>query len=169
MVVAVEPRGEFVICEWIPRSPAYHHQEVDEVNPDASLCFADRGKHERARRVCGDLDDLIDSVVLLRAAPGVGTSERNLARSRCCRDRSRSRSAPARGNARIEKTAPLYQPVGPRHTGVDETRHGWDTAPAYVLCTMWGAAPIRTGKVGIGAAPVLNEDRDLAHLLQLAV
>jgi hypothetical protein len=47
-------------------------------------------------------------------------------------------------------------------------RHGWDTAPAYVLSTMWGAAPIRTCQGWIGAAPVLSEDRDLAHLLQLS-
>jgi hypothetical protein len=114
------------------------------VNPDASLSFAVRGTHAHVQHVCGDLDDLIGSVGPRRAAHCVETSERILARSRCCHGRSRGRSAPGRGSGRTEKIAQLHQPVGPRHTDVDETRHGWDTAPAYVLGTMWGVAPIGT-------------------------
>ena len=52
---------------------------------------------------------------------------------------------------------------------MDETRHGWNTAPAYVLSTMWARRRYELAKVGIGAAPVLNEDKDLAHLLQASV
>ena len=114
------------------------------MNPDASLSFAVRGTHAHVQHVCGDLDDLIGSVGPRRAAHCVETSERILARSRCCHGRSRGRSAPGRGSGRTEKIAQLHQPVGPRHTDVDETRNGWDTAPAYVLGTMWGVAPIGT-------------------------
>jgi hypothetical protein len=103
-----------------------------------------RGTHAHVQHVCGDLDDLIGSVGPRRAAHCVETSERILARSRCCHGRSRGRSAPGRGSGRTEKIAQLHQPVGPRHTDVDETRNGWDTAPAYVLGTMWGVAPIGT-------------------------
>jgi hypothetical protein len=34
--------------------------------------------------------------------------------------------------------------------------------------TVWGAAPIRTARLWIGAVPVIEEDRPLAHLRQLA-
>jgi hypothetical protein len=63
----------------------------------------------------------------------------------------------------------LHQPLRLRHTNVDETRHGWDNAPACVLGTVWGAALIQTCYVWIGTVPVLNEDRSLAHLFDRAV
>ena len=34
--------------------------------------------------------------------------------------------------------------------------------------TVWVAAPIRTARLWIGAVPVIEEDRPLAHLRQLA-
>jgi hypothetical protein len=88
-----------------------------------------RGMRAHVQHVFGDLDDLIDSVARRRAAHCVDTSERILARSRCCHDRSSGKSAPGCGSRRTEKIAQLHQPVGLRHTDVDETRHGWDTAP----------------------------------------
>jgi hypothetical protein len=152
-----------------PRALAEHHQTTPEVNPDASLSFAVRGTRAHVQHVCGAPEELIGSVGPLGAVPHVGTYERNLAHNKRCLGRNRSRSGPARGNGRTEKTGRSRWPVEPRHTDVDEKGHEWDTAPAYVLGTMWGVAPMRTCQGWIGAAPVLNQDRDLAHLLQLAM
>jgi hypothetical protein len=52
---------------------------------------------------------------------------------------------------------------------VDETSDGWDTAPAFVLGTVWGAASMQTSKVWIGAVPVFNEDKILAQFFLLAL
>jgi hypothetical protein len=87
---------------------------------------------------------------------------------RCCRDHNRGRSAPER-SARIDRSAQLHRPLRLRHTDVDERRHGWNTAPAFVPSTGVGQGADANFHVRIGAVPVFNEDRGLAHLLRLSV
>ena len=89
MVVAVERRGEYVVCEWIPRSPASHHQVPHEVNPDASLCLAVRGRAWSARHGCGEHVCCVDNADRRRAVWCGATLRRTLAHSRWCRDRSK--------------------------------------------------------------------------------
>jgi hypothetical protein len=131
-VVAVEmsaaalvclPSGHSVRPQWMARTSVQNHQRAAEVNPDASLSFAVRGMHARARHVYGDLDGSIGSVGPLRAARCTAPSERNLAHSRRCRDRSRSRSAPELDSERREKIAHVHVLVWLRHTDVDEKHH----------------------------------------------
>ena len=63
----------------------------------------------------------------------------------------------------------MHAPLQPFHRAVDWVRHEWDTAPACVLSHGVGRGADANCQVGIGAVPVLNEDRDLAHHRQLSV
>ena len=149
----------------VPSSPASHHQGPAEGNPDASLFVAAHDSAGHARHDCVDREGSLGSVARIRAVCCTGSAWRSLAHSRCCRDRSTNRSGPGRGSAHRDTDARLHLPVCLRHTDVDESPHRWDTAPASCLGTLWGAAPIQTCQVGIGAVPVFNEDRHLTHLL----
>ena len=133
------------------------------MNPDASLFVAEPDSGGHARHDCADREGSLGSVARMRAVCCTGSPWRSLAHSRCCRDRSTSRSAPGRGSAHRDTGARLHLPVCLRHTDVDESPHRWDTAPAYVPRHVVGRGVDTNLQVGIGAVPVFNEDRHLTH------
>jgi hypothetical protein len=150
-----------------PSSPASHHQEPAEGNPDASLFVAAHDSAGHARHACVDRERSLGSVARMRAVCCTGSLWRSLAHSRCCRDRSTNRSGPGRGSGHRDTDGRLHLPVYLRHTDVDESPHRWDTAPAYVPRHVVGRGVETNFQVGIGAVPVFNEDSHLTHLLPL--
>jgi hypothetical protein len=54
----------------------------------------------------------------------------------------------------------LHKPLQLRHRDVDETRRRWDTAPAFVLGTVWGRGADATCKVR--SAPCLSSTKTTA-------
>lgn len=138
------------------------------MNPDASLFVGVAAGHDNAvhaRHACGARGGSLDSAALLPAVCCAGSARRSLAHSRCCRGRSTGRSAPARSSVRRYTGARLHLPVCHRRTDVDEGPRWWDTAPANVPRHVVGRGADTNLQVGIGAAPVFNEDRHLTHLL----
>ena len=102
------------------------------MNPDASLFVAEPDSAGRARHDCADREGSLGNVARMRAVCCIGSPWRSLAHSRCCRDRSTSRSAPGCGSTHKDTDARLHLPVCLRHTDVDESPHRCDTAPACV-------------------------------------
>ena len=169
----VGSKGEIaagVLClACVPSSLRSNHQSAAKVNPDASLSFAARDSRALAWHGCSDHGDSIGNSVRPRVAHCAETPRHILACSRSDRDRNRSRSVPGHGSAHKDRSGRLHEPLQLRHSDVDEIRRRWDTAPAFVLGTVWGAALMQTSKVWIGAVPVFKEDKSLAQFFALAL
>ena len=133
------------------------------MNPDASRFLAGAGaggraRHERSGRAC-----LPDSARPPRAGPGAALLGRSRWRNRPAPGRSNCRRSRVYGSGRIGKAglAPWRSHLGSR-TDVDETRAGWNTAPACVPGTVWGAALKPSLAVEIERPPAFNPGRVLA-------
>jgi hypothetical protein len=131
-------------CSRSPSRPPLHHRhDATAGNPDASRSFAgcDSGGHARhGTRARGDpLGSADRRPVALGTAP---PAHRN-PRSRSGRDHSSCRSTPEPGSARTRTAAPMH-PTARLHPHMDDVRKEWNSAPAYVLGTVWGTTSIRT-------------------------
>jgi hypothetical protein len=130
-----------------PRPPTHHHSGAAVGNPDASRSFAARDSGRHALHGSCDRGGSPGSVGRQRAGRGVAPLAHSRPHSRSGRDRSNCRSAPEPGSARTKtgagpSTAPRAVP------SMDASGNGWNTAPAFVLGTMWGTVSIRTWRLG---------------------
>ncbi len=123
-----------------PNPGTTNHPAALTVNPDASRFFAAAGNGELVRRERSARAGLPDSVRPRRVGRDGGPPSRNRWRNRPDRGRSNCKPAPTYGSGRTEKIGPASPLPRSRRMNVDETRDGWNTAPACVPGALWGVA-----------------------------
>jgi hypothetical protein len=141
--------------------PQANHRLAAEGNPDASRSCIVPGSARRARHDSAGRRGSADSAAPPRAENAAALPARSPRRSRSGRDRNSGTPPPPAGSGRTRRAGTTAR----RHRGnrqdLDEPWNQWDIAPACVLGTVWGTATVRTGQIGIGAAPASSMPRVL--------